>query len=279
MILIYFSTFINQKGEYIIITMFGKPVRIITCPGLYIKMPGFIHTVNRFDARQDIFKTNPVQMLLGDKNPIIITTFVIWKIDDPLIFFQALGARELAVNKLNDMINSELSEKLSFYSLDDIVNIEADKVRIAEIEKSVAISANEKTLQNYGINTISVGIRRINYPAIVAEAVYNRMKAEREKEAKRVRAEGIEEATRIRAETDRMVSEILSDANKQAEIIKGEGDYKASLIIGEAYGQDIELFELLKTLDALEKIINEDSIIILSTNNPLFRLLRKHIGE
>lgn len=275
-ILGYFSLFINQQGEYIIITQFGKPVRIIKEPGLYLKMPGFLNTINRFDAKMDIFKTNPVQMLLGDKNPIIITTFVVWAIDDPLLFFQALGVSELAINKLNDMINSEVSENLAFYNLDNIVHTDPENVKIKEIENRVRVSADEKARESYGIRIVNVGIRRINYPSIVADAVYNRMKAEREKEAKRIRAEGIEEATKIRAETDRLVSEILSQARKEAEIIKGEGDYKASLIIGEAYSQDREFFELIKTLEALERIINEKSVMVLSTDNFLFRILNNN---
>jgi len=274
MIMFYFSVFINQQGEYIVITQFGKPVRIIKEPGIYLKLPGLLNTVNRFDAKMDIFKTNPVQLLLGDKNPIIITAFVVWSIDDPLLFFQAIGIKDLATSKLNDMINSELSEKLSLYTLDNIVNIEKDKVKISEIEEKVALSSNNKAVENYGIKIISVGIRRINYPSIVADAVYNRMKAEREKEAKRVRAEGIEEATKIKAETDRLVSEIISQAKKEAEIIKGEGDYQASLIIGEAYSRDTEFFELLKSLEAIEKAVSEKSVILLSTDSFLFRILK-----
>ncbi len=273
-LLLYFSAFINQQGEYAVITQFGKPVRIIKEPGIYLKLPGFLNTVNRFDARMDIFKTNPVQLLLGDKNPIIITAFVVWAIDDPLLFFQAIGYKDLATGKLNDMINSELSEKLSFYTLDNIVNTDRENVKITEIEQKVTSSSNSKTVKNYGIKIISVGIRRINYPSIVADAVYNRMKAEREKEAKRVRAEGIEEATKIKAETDRLVSDIISQAKKDAEIIKGEGDYQASLIIGEAYSKDREFFELLKSLESIEKAINEKSVLILSTDSFLFKILK-----
>jgi len=273
-LLAYSSLFVVKAGQCVIITQFGKTIRVIQEPGLYLKLPWILHTVNRLDARMNTFKTNPIQLLLGDKNPIIMTLYVVWAIDKPSVFFEAIGSKDLAVSKINDMINSELSEKLSAYKLDNIINVNQDKVKIAELEERMQASADNKARKNYGIRITSIGVRRINYPAIVAEAVYNRMKAEREKEAKKFRAEGVEESTKIKAQTDRMVAEIVSGAKKEAEKIKGQGDYEASLVYGKAFAKDRAFFELLKSLEALRTVINEKSVLILSTDNYLFELLR-----
>ncbi|MEA1927731.1 MAG: protease modulator HflC, partial [Candidatus Auribacterota bacterium] len=115
--------------------------------------------------------------------------------------------------------------------------------------------------------------RRITYPAIVTEAVYNRMKSDREKEAKKYRAEGGEAASKIEAEADRKVSKILAEASKKAEITKGDGDKEAIKIRGEAYSQAPEIFEFLDSLDTYRKILGRETTMILSLDSNLFSYL------
>jgi len=120
---------------------------------------------------------------------------------------------------------------------------------------------------------VRVGLRRVSYPAIVADAVYNRMRAERQKEAKKYRAEGAEEAAKIEASADKEVSQILADAYKEAEIIKGAGDQEATRIFADAYSRDPEFFDFLKSLELYRKTMNERTTLILSTDSDLYRYL------
>jgi membrane protease subunit HflC len=119
-----------------------------------------------------------------------------------------------------------------------------------------------------------MGIQRITYPAVVADAVYNRMRAEREKEAKKYRAEGTEAAAKIEAETDRKVTEILAEAYKKSELIKGEGDREAMAIYSDAYGKHREFFEFLESLKTYEKVLKTKSTLVLSTESDLFKHLQ-----
>lgn len=265
--------FVVDQSDYAIVTQFGKPVKIIDEPGCYAKRPGFLETVLRYDKRIRSFSAQPIQLLLGDKNPLILTCTICWQVGDPLLYSQSIGNADLAQRKTGDMVNSLLGSVLGDYAITDIINTNAPDIKLMEIEARITQNADANARDKYGIRIVSVGITRINYPAIVAQAVYKRMGAEREKEAIRYRAEGREQATRIRAETDREVSRILADAYRAAEVIKGEGDRTAMNTYAEAYGKDPDFFEFMKNMELYEQVLGERSTLILSTDSDLFRHL------
>ena len=267
------SIFTVNEKEIAIITRFGDPVRIVTKAGPHRKLPGFLEKVNLLDKRIHTFKPRPLQLMLKDQNPIIMTCYVCWQIADPLDFFQALGTQNIAEEKLGDMVNARLGNVLGDYILSQIINIEPDKEKLSEIEKRILMESNDQARNQYGLKVVDIGIRRITYPSTNTEAVYNRMKSDRETEAKKYRAEGGEAASIIEAEADRQVSEILAEASKNAEITKGEGDKEAIKIRGEAYSQAPELFEFLDSLDTYRKILGRETTLILSLDSNLFRYL------
>lgn len=268
-IVIRFSFFTVPAGEAVVVTQFGKPVKTITEPGLQWKLPGILQRINRMDARIEVFNSQPIQLLLGDKNPIITTVFIAWKIKSPLLYFQSLALPTTARQKLTDMVVSALGGLLGQYSLEDIINVEPEKVKLTELETALLTSTTAQAQEKYGIEVVRVGFRRITYPRIVAEAVYNRMRAEREKEAKRYRAEGMEAAAKIEATTDREASALMAEAYKQAEILKGQGDQEASRIYAEAYGQAPEFFEFLKALELYQAAVNERTTVIMGADSKL----------
>ncbi len=272
------STFSVSEREYAVLTQFGKPIRTLSEPGLYFKRPGFLETVNRIDRRLHVFTTQPIQLLLGDKNPIVLTCYVCWRVSDPLLFFQSVITVPIAEQKLGDMINSQLGSVMGGYGLTHIINTDPARVKLAEIERKILENINVKTREKYGIEVAQVGIRRLAYPTIVASAVYNRMRSEREKEAKKYRAQGKEEATKLKAKVDREVKEILAEAYKAAEKLKGEGDRQALKIYAEAYGEDKEFFEFMKSMELYKEILDKESTLVLSTDSDLFRYLN-HPGK
>jgi membrane protease subunit HflC len=272
-VLISLSIFIVDEREFVIITQFGRVVRIIEKPGLYFKLPAFLENINRFDKRVEIFKTQPIQLLLRDKNPIILTSFVCYKISDPLTYFQSLTNKDVAIQRLSDMTISTLGSTLGEYTIENIINTDAVKIKLSEIEEKVISVCNQKAKSKYGIEIISFGIQRINYPTIVLESVYNRMQAERDKEAQRYRAEGMEEFTKIEATAAKEAAQIEAEAYKKAEIIKGEGDKKAIEIYTKAYSKDPKFYEFLKSLDVYNEILKEKTTLILSTESDLLKYL------
>jgi membrane protease subunit HflC len=276
---LWMSTYAVSEREYAVLTQFGKPTRTVEEPGLYVKRPGFLETVNRIERRTHVFNTQPIQLMLGDQNPIVLTCYVCWSVREPLLFFQSLVTADMAAQKLGDMVNSQLGNTLGDYRLVNIINTTSDQVKITEIEEKILESTNAKALEKYGLEVVQVGIRRLAYPSIVAEAVYNRMRSEREKEARKYRAEGQEEATMIKARADREVAEILAESYKKAEILKGEGDQQALKIYAEAYGKDAEFFEFMRSMEVYQSILGENSTLVLSTDSELFRYLNHPAGK
>jgi membrane protease subunit HflC len=277
--LVWMSTYAVSEREYAVLTQFGKPTRTVDEAGLYFKRPGFLETVNRVERRTHVFNTQPIQLLLGDQNPIVLTCYVCWRVREPLLFFQSVVTVDIAAQKLGDMVNSQLGNTLGDYRLANIINTTSDQVKIVEIEEKILASTNAKTREKYGIEVVQVGIRRLAYPSIVAEAVYNRMRSEREKEARKYRAEGKEEATMIKARADREVQEILAESYKQAEIRKGEGDQQALKIYAEAYAKDAQFFEFMRSMEVYQSILGENSTLVLSTDSELFRYLNHPAGK
>ena len=271
--IIYVCSYTVSESDYVILTQFGKPSGVVQETGLHFKWPGFFETVNRFDRRSHILTTQPIQLLLGDKNPIVLTSFVCWRIQDPLLFFQSLANADTAALKLGDMVNAQIGNTLGNLKLTNIINTDASEIRLKEIEERILSNINAGAEEKYGIEVIQVGISRIAYPSVVAEAVYNRMKSEREKEALKFRAEGREEATKIKAKADREVTETLSEANKQAEILKGQGDQKSLSIYSEAYGKDEAFFEFIKSMETYQDILGAESTLIISTESELLKYL------
>jgi len=276
---LYLCTFTVTEREYVIVTQFGKPTKTIATSGLNWKRPGFLETVNRIDRRIHTFTTQPIQLLLGDKNPIVLTVYVCWRVRDPLLFFQSLVNTNIAMQKLGDMINSQLGSVLGDFTLANIINVDPRQVKLSTIEERILENTNRKAQDKYGIEIVQTGIRRIAYPTIVADAVYNRMRSEREKEAMKYRAEGREEATKIKAKTDREVTEILAEAYKKAQILRGEGDQKTLEIYSNAYGKDKEFFKFIKSMEAYKDILGEKSTLILSADSELFRYLNNSQGN
>ncbi len=269
----FLCSFTVSEKEYAIVTEFGKPVKTITQAGLYFKKPGFLQTVIRLDRRHNVFKSQPIELLLKDKNPIVLVCFICWRTADPDLFIKSLITKDNAELKLGDMINSQLGSVLGDYMLDNIINTDPEEVKLAEIEKRILENLNRMAGDKYGLEVVRTGIRRLEYPEIVENAVFNRMKAEREKEARKYRAEGNQQAAVIEAQTDREVKEIMADAYRKAQIAKGEGDREATRVFAEAYGKDREFFEFLKSLELYSETLQENTTLILSTDSELFRFL------
>lgn len=277
--LVFLSTFTVSERESAVLTQFGKPTRTIMEAGLHVKRPGFLETVNRIDKRTHVFTTQSIELLLGDKNPIVVNSYICWKVDDPLIFFQSLINADVAKQKLGDMVNSQLGGVLGEYSLHHIINTDPAQVKIFEIEDKILTNTNRRAKDKYGIEVVQVGISNITYPKIVTKAVFNRMRSEREKEAKKFSAEGNEAASKIKAQADREASELLAEAYSQAQILKGEGDQQSLQMYSEAFAKDPEFFEFTKSMEVYKDILDRKSTLILSTDSKLFKYLNSPMGK
>ncbi len=270
-VLAYFSFYTVDETEFVVVTQFGKPISTKNESGLYFKLP--YQSLNYFDKRIEISETPAVQFLLKENKPIIISTFIAWRIKKPLLYFQTIGKLNSPVSKLVDMLNSSLGNMIGLYTSEELINTDVSKLKITTLKSSLKEKNNKESLDKYGIEILDVGFARIAYPAIVTKAVYGRMKAERETEAKRLRAIGRERAQFIRVEADKNAKKLLSEANKKAIIIRGKAEAKVLKLYGENYSKSFEYFDFIKSLETYQKILSEKTTLILSNKSRLFKFL------
>tara|TARA_B100000809_G_scaffold223544_1_gene233146 strand:- start:583 stop:1431 length:849 start_codon:yes stop_codon:yes gene_type:complete len=261
------SIFIVDETEQVVVLQFGKPVRIITEPGLHIKVPFPIQEKNVFENRLLEYDSPPEEILSKDKKSLIVDNYVRWKIVDPLQFLKTVQAIPTALSRMDDIVYSELRRELGTHDMVEIITENRE-----ELMEKVTVASNLAT-QDYGIEVVDVRIRRVDLPSQNEESIYARMDAERKRQANKFRSEGEEEAQKIRATTDRDKTIILADAYKQAERIRGEGDAKAVEVYADAYSADPKFYEFVRTLDAYKKIIDDKTMLVLPSDSRLFKLL------
>jgi membrane protease subunit HflC len=263
-----FATYRVPQYVQAIVLQLGDPVRTVQEPGLYWKIP-FIQNVTFFDKRLLYYDASPRELLTKDKQQLVVDNYSRWRISDPLQFYRTVREENGARSRLDDIIYSNLRENLGRHTLNEIVS-----ERRSELMEAVTKRSDEKA-RDYGIEVIDVRIRRADLPEKNEQNVFNRMRTERERQAKKFRAEGDEEARKIRSESDKQVQILMAEARKQAEIIRGEGDAEAVKIFADAYGRDFEFYQLVRTLEAYRTSIKDDTTIILSPESGFFRYLKE----
>ena len=251
-----------------IVVQLGDPVRTVQEPGLYWKIP-LIQNVLYFDQRLLDYNASPRELLTKDKQQLVVDNYSRWRIRDPLQFYRTVRNEEGAQSRLDDIIYSNLRETLGRHTLREIVN-----EKRAVLMKQVTERSDEKA-REYGIEVVDLVIKRADLPEKNEQNVFNRMRTERERQAKKFRAEGDEEARKIRSESDKQVQILLAEARKKAEIMRGEGDALAVKIFADAYGRDPEFYQLVRTLEAYRNSITEGTTLILSPNSEFFRYLKQ----
>ena len=265
-IILSLSLFTVDEKEQAIILQFGEPIRAIQEPGLNAKIP-FIQTVSYFEDRLLEYDAAPTEIVTKDKKNLVIDNYARWRIIDPLTFMQAVRDLNGAQSRLDDIVYSELRVELGRYDLIDIVSVHRDTI-MEEVTKR----CDDKS-EKYGISIVDVRIKRADLPVENEKAVFERMRAERIRQANQYRSEGAEEALKIRAQTDKEKVIILAEAYKIAETNRGEGDAKALKIYADAFQKDPDFYRFMRTLDAYKKTLNNNTTVVLSTESEFFRLL------
>jgi membrane protease subunit HflC len=257
-----------DQTESALVVQLGKPVKAITAPGLYFKKP-FIQQVIKFDNRLLLYDAAPSVIITKDKKNLVVDNYAKWKIVDPLRYYQTVKNETGAQSRLDDIIFSNLRQELGKHDLVDIIS----KTR-ASLMGTVTEKTNEAA-KAFGIEVVDVKIKRADLPPENERAVFERMRAEREREAKRYRSEGEERALGIRAKADREKTILLSEAARKAEVLKGEGDAVATKLYAQAYTKDPEFFYFLKTMEAYKKTLGDKDTLVLTPESEFFRYFKK----
>lgn len=287
--------YVLPEHEQVIITQFGKPVRdTVDQPGLHFKLP-LIQKVNRFEKRYLEWDGKVNELPTRDKRFIEVDTTARWRISDPLLFFQRLRDERGAQSRLDDILDGETRNAVASHDLVELVRTsnrqpELDESLPAEDQafdpirfgrdriRELILAAARSRTSDLGIEILDVRIKRINYVEEVRREVYARMVAERQRIATQYRSEGEGEAARIRGERDRDLRRIESEAYREAQEIRGLADAESTRIYAGAYNQSPDsrrFFTFQKTLETYEKTVDPETILILSTDSELYRLLKE----
>jgi len=264
------TVFTVHQTQQVLITQFGEPQRVIRNPGLNFKIP-FVQTVITFDRRLLDFESGGEEVILGDQRRVIVDSFTRYRITDPLLFFQTVGATEQGIRlRLNSIVSSSLRRVLGNESLLSVLS--EDRTRImGAIRDQVNAEA-----QRFGIVVTDVRIRRADLPEENTQAILARMQSERERVAREARAEGAEQAQRIRAQAERERTVLLAQAEANAAILRGAGEQEAIGIFAEAFGRDPEFFQFYRTMQAYRNVFGPDSEarMVLTPDSDFFRYFR-----
>jgi membrane protease subunit HflC len=262
------------SNEAVVLTRFGSPVRTLTEPGLFGKLPWPIDTVNRFDTRLVFHDTRLSEALTQDKRNVILPVFLAWRVADPLKFLQALGTPAAAPTKLDSLATSARNALLGRYDFSQLVTTDPAKLKLAEFETRLAEQIRPQALSAFGIAIEQVGLKRIALPETNTLYVFERMKAERGQYAAKYRAEGRREAEEIRARTDAERTVLLAEAQQYAEQTRGKAEAEAARIYAEAHSQDPKFYTFTRELEALKKVTRENTTLILDTDTSPFNQLK-----
>ncbi len=266
------AVFIVDERRQALVMQFGQVRAVKQDPGLGFKVP-FIQNVELYEDRILPLETAALEVTPLDDRRLVVDAFARWRIADPVKFRQAVstGGVDAARQRLGRILSAAVREVLGSVSSNAVLS--ADRVALMNRIRD----ASRLSALTLGVEVIDVRIKRADLPVQNLNATFNRMKAEREREAADERARGKEAAQKVRANADRQAVELVSEAQRDSEIIRGEADAKRNAIYAEAYGRDPEFFAFYRSLSAYEKsLTGENSTMVISPDSEFFEYLKSN---
>jgi membrane protease subunit HflC len=273
LLILWSGLFIVDERKRALVLQFGQVIGDpISEPGLYFKIP-LIQNVAYFEDRILPLETTQLEVTPIDDRRLVVDAFARWRIVDTIRFRQAVFDEAAAIPRLERILNASLREVLGSVISDSVLSEERTELmeRIRDVARGQAMAL--------GVEIVDVRIRRADLPEQNLQATYERMQAEREREAADERARGAEAAQRVRANADRQAVELVSEARREAEVIRGEADAQRNNIFAEAYGRDPEFFAFYRSMTAYEKSLQgQNSTMVISPDSEFFNFLKNENG-
>ena len=264
--------------EAAVVTQFGETVRVIVEPGLYLKLPDPFQSVVRINTQLQVYNLPQTEFLSSDKKNIVLEAYATWQVTEPLLFLQTVRDPLNAQTRLADVINSEIGSAVGQVELTQLVSTDTTQVRLEETLTTITEGAAARTTA-FGFTVMDVRFRELTFPQANLTSVFQRMRSEREAIARQLRSEGTELAAQIRANADTEAAQIRADANEQAATIRGQADADAINIYADAFGQDPEFYQFVRTLQSYGVFIDENTTLILPADAPLLAYLNPLQGS
>ncbi|MBO4336153.1 MAG: protease modulator HflC [Desulfovibrio sp.] len=254
--------FAVHQTQKALVLQLGDPLDEVYEPGLHFKLP-FIQNVVYFDARVLDYEARSREAFTVDKKAIVLDNYARWKITEPLQFYRTMRSIPGAQARLDDVVYSQLRALVGAYTLTQVVSSHRADI-MKEVTNKVSL-----LMQPFGMEVLDVRIKRTDLPAENQRAIFGRMRAERERQAKQYRSEGEEESTRIRSDADRQRTVILADAARDAQIRRGEADAEAAATYAQAYTKAPDFYSYVRWLETLRQSFKDNSKMVLTSPAPV----------
>ncbi len=264
-LLVLLSLFTVEQTEEALVVRLGRPVDVVRVPGLHMKLP-FTDSVVFYDTRLLPLEPPTEQIILGDQKRLEVQVYARYEISDPLLYYQSVRTLEQGRSQLTQIVSSAVRRALGQVKLTALLG--EDRRSITDVILQEAID-RAKPL---GITVADVRIRRADLPAETSQAIYDRMKSERQRQAKELRAQGFEWAQQIQSRADRDRTVILSQAQRQALTTRAQGDAEANRLYAQTFGRDPKFFEFYRAMQTYRQSLADSSpTLVLSPNSELLK--------
>ncbi|WP_207062523.1 protease modulator HflC [Motiliproteus sp. SC1-56] len=265
------SAYIVKETERAVLLRFGEIVNPDVKPGLHFKFP-IVNEVRKFDGRVQTLDVRPQDYLTLEKKRLIVDSFLKWRIANVKTYYRSTSGDEFrAADILASRVDTGLRNQFGQRTLTEVVSGEREELMV-ELRNEL----NEISTEELGIEVIDIRVKRIDLPTEVSQSVFERMRTEREREARELRSKGKELAEGIRADADRRKTVILAEAFREAETLRGEGDATAANIYAKAYRQDPEFYSFYRSLAAYRNTFSDkNDVMVLEPSSEFFKYLNR----
>lgn len=269
-------TFRLREGSCAIVLRFGAPRSQVTEAGIHMRLPWPFETVTDYDSRLQYLETAYLETITGDKRNIIIQPYIIWRIEDPLLYHNSVGASGNIDSYIRDQVFSATNSILGGYDLSNIVSLESESIKTEEIQQAITDTVAAKCRANYGIEVLNVRILRLSLPDTNLQSVFDQMTAERQKDIDTILANADRDANRIMTEADAQAASIIADGTTKAAEIKAAAEAEVASIYAAAQDANLELYTFLRRLDTAVSSVGDSTVLIVDTDTYPFTVLRDY---
>ncbi|MBQ8275572.1 MAG: protease modulator HflC [Clostridia bacterium] len=265
-----------REGECAVITRFGAPRAEITEAGLYLRLPWPFENIVRYDARQQYLESNYLETLTRDKRNIILNSYVVWEICDPLTYYNSVRSGDIAQQYLRDLVTNATNGVLGGYDLTELVSLDEEKIKIDEIQEKIFTRVSENSAATYGIHVDEVSIMRLTLPEINLQSVFDQMRADRQKDIDTILAQADRDANQIITGADAEAAAIVAKGTTDAAAIKAKTETEVARIYAEAQAANLELYQFLRQLDTVAGAVGESTTLVVRTDEYPFNVLVRY---
>lgn len=277
LVLFFFGfTCVVREGSCSVILRLGAVRKEATQAGLYLKLPWPFENVVTYDSRLQYLKSNRLETTTRDKRNIILQSYVVWRVSDPVLYHNSVGVNNAAETYINDQVFSATNSTLGAYDLQSLVSTDRDTIKMDEIQQEIFQRVRDNCSSNYGIEVVDVSIMTLSLPTNNLNSIFEQMSADRQKDIDTILADAQKQANKIRTDADAEAARIQAEGVTKAAEINAKAETEVAKIYAQAQAANIDLYKFLKELDTIIASVNDSTVLVVKADEYPFSVLTKY---